>query len=274
MLPRLRAAFERIAEARPDTRAATVAREYGLSAAPDIRAMSGGRGATAPLDAAVVATPEPARTLRTHREPLIPKARVLARKVIAKVVRELKRTKPVQVEPAIAGAQRRDPHPPRRAFRSLDLSTTRRNFDRGSGKRPVNLWSSFAAGGKKKPWQAIVAAAQSGPMMEGAISSAVGPSIFAVMTAIKASPIPFDTPRVDLSGRIGQPVAGVIRTQLGRRTDLAPGLLNPAGAPGEGRQAGHRRGDHRRRHREWFSMVARRRARARSIAASGRRRKS
>ncbi len=56
MLPRLRAAFERIGDAQRDSLAATVARKYGLSTAADVRTMTGSLGATAlvaRLDAAV-----------------------------------------------------------------------------------------------------------------------------------------------------------------------------------------------------------------------------
>src|SRR5262249_61052851 len=50
------------------------------------------------------------KTLLTHRELLNPKTRVLARKIIEKVVEELKRKMQVQVEQAITGAMRRDRH--------------------------------------------------------------------------------------------------------------------------------------------------------------------
>jgi hypothetical protein len=56
MLPRLRAAFERLAEAQRDSLAATVAHRYGLATAADVRSMTGTLGATAlvaRLDAAV-----------------------------------------------------------------------------------------------------------------------------------------------------------------------------------------------------------------------------
>jgi hypothetical protein len=56
MLPRLRAAFERLNEPQRDSLAATVARRYGLAGADDVRAISGSLGATAlvaRLDAAV-----------------------------------------------------------------------------------------------------------------------------------------------------------------------------------------------------------------------------
>jgi hypothetical protein len=59
MLPRLRAAFERLPESSRDSLAATVARRYGLGTADEVRAMPAGLGATAlvaRLDAAVAAT--------------------------------------------------------------------------------------------------------------------------------------------------------------------------------------------------------------------------
>ena len=58
MLPRLRAAFERIAEAQRDSLAGTVARKYGLASSADVRTMSASLGATAlvaRLDSAVAA---------------------------------------------------------------------------------------------------------------------------------------------------------------------------------------------------------------------------
>jgi hypothetical protein len=59
MLPRLRAAIERLSNVQKESLAVTVARRYGLSGAEEIRAMSGSLGATAlvaRLDAAVAAT--------------------------------------------------------------------------------------------------------------------------------------------------------------------------------------------------------------------------
>ncbi len=56
MLPKLRAAFERIAEAQRDSLAGTVARKYGLATSADVRSLSVSLGATAivaRLDAAV-----------------------------------------------------------------------------------------------------------------------------------------------------------------------------------------------------------------------------
>ena len=59
------------------------------------------------------------KTLLTHRDLMNEKTRVLARKIIDKVVKELKDKLRIQVEPAITGAIRRDKHPPGVCFATL-----------------------------------------------------------------------------------------------------------------------------------------------------------
>jgi Mg-chelatase subunit ChlD len=168
------------------------------------------------------------KTLLTHRELLNPKTRVLARKIIDQVVRELKKTMQVQVEQAITGALRKDRHSPRRVFRNLDLKTTLRrnlrNFDGDSGKLLVDRLFFYAAERKKKPWHVIVVVDQSGSMLESAIFSAVMASVFAELPALKTSLVLFDTQVVDLSDQVGQPVDVLLSIQLGGGTDITQGL--------------------------------------------------
>lgn len=64
------------------------------------------------------------KTLLTHKDLLNPKTRVLARKIIEQVVKQLADKMRVQVEQAITGSLRRDRHSPRRVYRNLDLKTT------------------------------------------------------------------------------------------------------------------------------------------------------
>src|SRR5262249_62181439 len=77
------------------------------------------------------------KNLLTHKDLLNERTRVLARKIIDKVVRELKEKLKIQVQAALTGAIRRDRHSPRPVFRNLDLKTTIRrnlkNFDHDSG---------------------------------------------------------------------------------------------------------------------------------------------
>src|SRR3984957_15003766 len=169
------------------------------------------------------------KTLLTHRELLNPKTRLLARKIIDKVVEELKRKMQVQVEQAITGAIRKDRHSPRKVYRNLDLKTTLRrnfqNFDSDSGRLFVDRLFFYAAERKKKPWHVIVVVDQSGSMLESAIFSAVMASIFAELPAVKTSLVLFDTQIVDLSDKVGQPVDVLLSIQLGGGTDIAQALL-------------------------------------------------
>jgi Mg-chelatase subunit ChlD len=169
------------------------------------------------------------KTLLTHRELMNPKTRILARKIINRVVEELKRKMQVQVEQAITGAIRKDRHSPRRVFRNLDLKTTLRrnlqNFDTKSERLLVDRLFFFAAERKKKPWHIIVVVDQSGSMLESAIFSAVMASIFAELPAVKTSLVLFDTQIVDLSDQVGQPVDVLLSIQLGGGTDITQALI-------------------------------------------------
>lgn len=169
------------------------------------------------------------KTLLTHRELMNPQTRILARKIIDKVVEELKRKMQVQVEQAITGAIRKDRHSPRKVFRNLDLKTTLRrnlqNFDADSGKLFVDQLFFYAAERKKKPWHVIVVVDQSGSMLESAIFSAVMASIFAELPAVKTSLVLFDTQIVDLSDKVGQPVDVLLSIQLGGGTDITQALM-------------------------------------------------
>lgn len=169
------------------------------------------------------------KTLLTHRELMNPKTRILARKIIDKVVEELKRKMQVQVEQAITGAIRKDRHSPRKVFRNLDLKTTLRrnlqNYDAESGKLLVDRLFFYAAERKKKPWHVIVVVDQSGSMLESAIFSAVMASIFAELPAVKTSLVLFDTQIVDLSDKVGQPVDVLLSIQLGGGTDITQALM-------------------------------------------------
>jgi Mg-chelatase subunit ChlD len=169
------------------------------------------------------------KTLLTHRELMNPKTRVLARKIIDKVVEELKRKMQVQVEQAITGALRKDRHSPRKVFRNLDLKTTlRRNLQHyyaDSGKLLVDRVYFFAAERKKRPWHVIVVVDQSGSMLESAIFSAVMASIFAELPAVTTSLVLFDTQVLDLSDQVGQPVDVLLSIQLGGGTDITQALM-------------------------------------------------
>ncbi len=168
------------------------------------------------------------KTLLTHKDLLTPKTRVLARKVIDKVVNELKKKLSIRVEAAITGAVRRDKHSPRKVFRNLDLRTTlRRNLKNWNEERQKLLIDRVffhAAERNKRPWHIVVCVDQSGSMLESAIFSAVMASIFAELPGLKTSLVLFDTQIVDLSDKVGEPVDVLLSVQLGGGTDITKAL--------------------------------------------------
>jgi Mg-chelatase subunit ChlD len=168
------------------------------------------------------------KLLLTHKALLTPETRVLARKLIERVVNEIKDKLKVQIEKAITGAIRRDRHSPRRVYRNLDLKTTvRRNlrhYDTERDKLLVDQLFFFAAERKKRPWHIVVTVDQSGSMLDSAIFSAIMASIFAELPAVRTSLVLFDTDVVDLSGQVGQPVDVLLSIQLGGGTDITRAL--------------------------------------------------
>jgi Mg-chelatase subunit ChlD len=171
---------------------------------------------------------ELAKTLLTHRDLMNEKTRVLARKIIDRVIAELKKKLKVQIEPAITGAIRRDKHAPRRVYRNLDLKRTVRrnlhNFDAASQKLLVDRLFFHAAERKSRPWHIIVAVDQSGSMLDSAIYSAVMASIFVELPSVRTSLFLFDTDIADLTDQVGQPVDVLLSIQLGGGTDITKAL--------------------------------------------------
>jgi hypothetical protein len=168
------------------------------------------------------------KTLLTNKDLLNPKTRVLARKVIDRVVQELKKRFEVRVEQAIIGALRRDRHSPRKVFRNLDLKTTVRrnlvNWSEAQRRLLVDQIYFFAAEKNRRPWHIIVCVDQSGSMLEAAIFSSIMASIFAELPAVKTSLVLFDTQVVDLSDQVGSPVDVLLQVQLGGGTDITQAL--------------------------------------------------
>ena len=168
------------------------------------------------------------KTILTHKDLLTENTRALARRIIEKVVEDLKRSMQLQVESALTGAIRRDRHSPRRSYRNLDLTTTvRRNlrhFDRRTERLIVDRIYYFAAERNRRPWHIVIAVDQSGSMLESAIYSAVMASIFHELPSVRTSLFLFDTRVVDLSDQVGQPVDVLLQVQLGGGTSIAGAL--------------------------------------------------
>jgi len=169
------------------------------------------------------------KTLLTHKDLLDPRARILARKIIDRVVQQLKQQLEIRVEKAITGALRKDRHSPRPVFRNLDLKRTlRKNLHNWDADRQLLLVDEvfyYSAERNKRPWHVIVCVDQSGSMLDSAIFSAVMASIFAELPGVKTSLVLFDTNVVDLSDQVGSPVDVLLKVQLGGGTDITKALV-------------------------------------------------
>lgn len=176
----------------------------------------------------VEANMELVKTILTFKDLLNEETRVLARKVIHKVVTELKDKIQLEVEAAINGAIRRDRHSPAKVFRNFDMKTTLRrnlqNWDAESQKLVVHQSFFFAAERRKRPWHIIVAVDQSGSMLESAVFSTIMASIFYELPSMHTSLFLFDTDIADLTDQVGQPVDVLLKVQLGGGTNIAKAM--------------------------------------------------
>jgi Mg-chelatase subunit ChlD len=168
------------------------------------------------------------KTLLTHRDMLNEKTRGLARKIVEKVVQELKDKLKVQVEPVLIGAIRRDKHSPRRVVRNLDLKRTIRrnlhNYDEKTQKLLVDRLYFYGAEKKNRPWHIVVVVDQSGSMLDSAIYSTVMAAIFARLPAVRTNLVLYDTEVVDLTEHVKDPVDVLMNVQLGGGNDTPKAL--------------------------------------------------
>lgn len=169
------------------------------------------------------------KTLLTHKDLLNPNTRMLAQKIIAQVVQQLKEKMKLQVESTITGAIRRDRHSPRRVVRNLDVKTTIRrnlkNYDTDNERLLVNSLFFYASERNKRPWHVIIAVDQSGSMLDSAIFSAVMASIFYELPSIRTSMFLFSTEVVDMTALVGQPMDVLMSVQLGGGTDITQAMV-------------------------------------------------
>ena len=176
----------------------------------------------------VEANIELVKTILTFKNLLNEETRILAVKVIEKVVNQIKDKIKIDIEQSINGAINRSRHAPAKVFRNLDLKTTVRrnlqNWDAETKKLVVDQTFFYASERNKRPWHIIIAVDQSGSMLESAVFSTIMASIFYELPAVHTSLFLFDTSIADLSDQVGQPVDVLLKVQLGGGTDIAKAM--------------------------------------------------
>lgn len=173
----------------------------------------------------VEANIELVKTILTFKNLLNEDTRILAQKVIEKVVNELREKLKPEIQQAITGVINRNRHSPAKVFRNLDLKTTLRrnlqNWDEDNQRLVVDQAYYYACERTQRPWHIIIAVDQSGSMLESAVFSTIMASIFYELPSVNTSLFLFDTGIADLSDQVGQPVDVLLKVQLGGGTDIA-----------------------------------------------------
>lgn len=180
------------------------------------------------LLAKIEANIELVKTILTFKNLLNEDTRILAQKVIEKVVNELREKLKPEIQQAVAGAIKRNRHSPAKVFRNIDLKTTLRrnlqNWDEEAQRLVVDRAYYYASERSQRPWHIIIAVDQSGSMLESAVFSTIMASIFYELPSVNTSLFLFDTDIADLSDQVGQPVDVLLNVQLGGGTDIAKAM--------------------------------------------------
>jgi Mg-chelatase subunit ChlD len=151
-----------------------------------------------------------------------------ARRLIRKVVEDLRRRLENQVRNALFGRLNRFQHSPLKVAQNLDWrNTIRRNLKHFDPERRLLSLREvlfFARVERRIPWTIILCIDQSGSMATSVIYSAVMAGILAGLPLVKAKLVVFDTSVVDLSDRVDDPVEVLMSVQLGGGTDIGQAL--------------------------------------------------
>jgi Mg-chelatase subunit ChlD len=167
---------------------------------------------------------EMVKTILSLKDMLSPNVKDAARRVVKKVVDQIKNHLKSEVEKHIVGAIKRDSHTPIKVFRNIDWkqSITRnlKHYDSKNRKIIMAEPRFFTNEKRRKAWQIIVLVDESGSMADSVIYSVIMASIFSSLPAVHTNLIIFDTQVIDLSKKIDDPVDILMSVQLGGGTNI------------------------------------------------------
>ncbi|MDZ4838269.1 MAG: VWA domain-containing protein [Candidatus Melainabacteria bacterium] len=147
-----------------------------------------------------------------------------ARRLIARVVEEIKRKLMADVRNAISGRVNRFSHSAYKTARNFDArDTIRRNLKNWDPERRQLVVSEprfFQRVTRHIPWEVIICIDQSGSMVNSVIHSAVMAGILAALHMVQVKLVIFDTSIVDLSDHASDPVEVLMSVQLGGGTNI------------------------------------------------------
>lgn len=170
------------------------------------------------------------RTKRLMNQQVLTAARVLVRKVVDQLMEKLSR----QVQSAFLGSVDRRHRSLLKVAKNFDVDTTiRRNLKHYSAERKQIILNTpyFFSRVRRQTdrWQIIVLVDQSGSMTDSVIHSSICAAIFHGIKALKTHLVAFDTQIVDMTEDCNDPVAMLMKVQLGGGTDIGQALAYGAG---------------------------------------------
>ncbi|HYH67067.1 MAG TPA: VWA domain-containing protein [Urbifossiella sp.] len=153
---------------------------------------------------------------------------VEARRLIARVVEEVRRKLEREILGALTGRLNRFRKCRHKVARNFDARCTVRrnlkNWDPGRKKLVVEDPQFFNRVRRHLPWEIILCVDQSGSMADSVIHSAVMAGILAGLPAVRVRLVVFDTAIVDLSEHASDPVEVLMSVQLGGGTNIGAAL--------------------------------------------------
>jgi Mg-chelatase subunit ChlD len=151
-----------------------------------------------------------------------------ARRVVRRVVEDIRRKIEADVRRTLAGRLNRSRHSPMPLLQNLDARGTIRsnlkNYDLERKKLIIDSVRFFDRNARRLPWTVILCVDQSGSMAESVIHSAVLAGILAGLPSLRVKLIVFDTSVVDLTDHADDPIESLMSVQLGGGTDIARAL--------------------------------------------------
>lgn len=162
-----------------------------------------------------------------------PEVLVLARRLVAAVVRQLQEQLATEVRQAFSGtrSRRRSPVARAAAFDARRTILANLKHYQPEHRRLLVETPFFLARTRREidEWQVILVVDQSGSMVGSVIHSAVTAACLWGLPGVRSHLIAFDTQVVDLSSDVDDPVELLMRVQLGGGTDIARALAYAAG---------------------------------------------
>jgi len=147
-----------------------------------------------------------------------------ARRLIARVVEEIKRKLSKEIQNALSGRANRFQSNPYKVAQNFEpRSTIRRNLKNWDPERNqliVDEPRFYQRVRRHMPWEIILCVDESGSMTNSVIHSAVMAGILAALPMVRVRLVIFDTAVVDLSEYVRDPVEVLMSVQLGGGTNI------------------------------------------------------